>query len=717
MVWILCITIHELQYKEYIKEAVFGEPEVRIPIHERKGTRYTFYGYLPYWIRTSKYANFQWELLTHIAYFSVSLDTLGNLGPVPYPGRFDTLIMYAHPRGIRIHMTYTLFGSSDVAKFLNSKEARENAVNNIKNHISSLMIEGANIDFEFVTSSVRDSFTMFILELAETLHSHPDGRKDLYIASPAVPEWYPGYDISNLNNIIDGFFIMAYDFHYSGSSVAGPVSPNIPSSFWGEYSVAKTIGSYIDSGATPDRMVLGMPYYGYDWPTEGDEIGSPTTGYGSAKIFTTAKSESESYGRKWDTYSLTPWYTYLTTEYHQTWYDDSVSIGIKIDLALDSMLQGVGCWALGYDDGEDDIWNVIRDRLWIEPAQEHWVVEVNVPGLNIREGPGTEYPPYTYAVQGEKFVAFDRKGYWYKIYFPSASGGYYGWMYGGDGIEYQYLKGSTHDTILRVIASLLNVREGPSTSYPIITQIARGQCFVADSFSGSWARLFLPQDSGWCYYETYTRTIPLPEDSNPYLAGIDSVLYPDTVFSEDTFTVKIYTENKGYGPFDSLVWIKTSGLSSFYYPYTWIDDSTSRTWGFSGIPGQHFIRYAKFQAPYVSDTLSIEEVFIWTRKGNTFDSSFTIKITVIPEPLYIENRRESEIRRRRNYVKIYYPEGRILIWSKIWTLYLYDVSGRMVFMENGSGKRMINTSLPPGIYFYILHTEDGEERGRLMKIR
>ena len=717
MVWLLYLTIHELQYKEHIKNAIFGEPTVKIPLQERKGMRYTYYGYLPYWIGSGKYANFQWELLTHIAYFSVSVDTLGNLGSVPYPQRFDTLLLYAHPRGIRIHMTYTLFGSSDVAKFLNSRTARENAINNIKNQISTLGIEGANMDFEFVTSSVRDSFTVFIQELAETLHSHPDGRKDLYIASPAVPEWYPGYDIAALDPWVDGFFIMAYDFHYSGSSVAGPVAPNVPSSFWGVYSVAKTIGSYIDSGATRQKMVLGMPYYGYDWPTESDEIGSATTGYGSAKIFTTAKSEAENYGRDWDTCSLTPWYSYYTTEWHQTWYDDSVSIGIKLDLALDSMLQGAGCWALGYDDGEDDLWNVIRDRLWIEPPEMHWIVEVNVAGLNIREGPGLEYPPYTYAVQGERFVAFDRKGYWYRIYFPSASGGYYGWMYGGDGINHQYLKGVTEDTILRVTASLLNVREGPSTSYPVITQIARGQCFVPDSFSNFWARIFLPQDTGWCYYATYTRLIPLPEDSNPYLAGIDSVIYPDTVRSQDTFTIRIYVENQGYGPFDSLVWIKTSGSSSFYCPDTWVDDSTAKTWGFSGIPGQHFIRYATFQAPYVTDTLTFEETFTWIRKGTLFDYSFTIRVTVVPQVLYVENEREREEGKKNSWIRVYYPEGRFVLSGENWRFSLYDVAGRKVYEEKGRGRKSITPSLPSGIYFYFFSSGNKKETGKFLKLR
>jgi GH18 family chitinase len=363
-------SIHRIEYESHLGEAVFSaiseEPlsYTQLRIRTREMLK-DYYGYCPYWIDTLYYDYFQMELLTHIAYFSVEIDPgSGDLGSIPYLSRFAKIRDYGHTHGVRIHMTFTLFGNSSITSFLNNAGARQNAINGISAFMTNYGIEGANIDFEFVTSSVRDSFNLFIEALSNELWNHGPGRKDVYLASIAVPEWYPGYDLDYLADHCDGLFIMAYGFHYSGSSVAGPVSPCVPSSFWGQYCAAKSIDSYKAYGVDGAKIILGLPYYGYDWPTAGPDIGSATSGAGSAVIYYYAFQNSITYGRLWDDYSLTPWYRYQTTEWHQCWYDDSVSLDIKFGMVNDSLLEGAGCWALGYDRSYDHIWNAIRRNFW-----------------------------------------------------------------------------------------------------------------------------------------------------------------------------------------------------------------------------------------------------------------------------------------------------------------------------------------------------------------
>lgn len=330
-----------------------------------------YYGYCPYWIDTSYYDYFQMDLLTHLAYFSVDIQpATGNLGGIPNLNRFLKIRDHAHAHGVDVHMTFTIFGNSDVSAFLNSSAARQQAITNICNFVTNYVLEGVNIDFEFVTSSVRDSFNVFINDLAYALWNHGGGRKDLYIASIAVPEWYPGFDIDYLADHSDGLFIMAYGFHYSGSSIAGPVSPCVPSSFWGQYCAAKSIGSYKAYGVPGDKILLGIPYYGYDWPTVSGDIGSATTGSGTARIYYYAFQYANTYGRLWDSYSLTPWYRYDASGWHQCWYDDSVSLDIKFSFVNDSSLAGAGCWALGYDRTYDHLWNAVRKNFWEASASE-----------------------------------------------------------------------------------------------------------------------------------------------------------------------------------------------------------------------------------------------------------------------------------------------------------------------------------------------------------
>lgn len=363
-------SIHQHEHESHKVDAVFTPVAITAQSYQplMRGERELikdYYGYCPYWIDTTYYQYFQMDLLSHCAYFGVDIDPAnGSLGSIPNLSRFEKIRDHAHAQGVIVHMTFTIFGNSNVSTFLNNASARQNAINNMSAFVTNYGIEGVNIDFEFVVSSVRDSFNLFMADLTQEMWNHPGGRKDVYIAMPAVPEWYPGYDYAFLSDHSDGLFIMAYGFHYSGSSVAGPVSPCVPSSFWGQYCCARSIGSYLAYGADSTKVLLGVPYYGYDWPTQTGDMGSNTTGSGTARIYYYAYQEALVYGRIWDDQSLTPWYRYYTTEWHQCWYDDSASLDVKLGLVLDSVIQGAGCWALGYDRSYDHLWNTIRRRFW-----------------------------------------------------------------------------------------------------------------------------------------------------------------------------------------------------------------------------------------------------------------------------------------------------------------------------------------------------------------
>lgn len=682
-----------------------------------------YYGYLPYWTDTASYAYFQMELLTHIAYFSVDIDpATGDLGAIPNLSRFTKIRDYAHGRGVRIHMTYTVFNNSNVSSFLNSAAARANAVAAIRDFTTNYGIEGANIDFEFVTSSVRDSFDIFINDLAVALRNHPTGRKELYLATPAVPEWYPGYDFAYLAAHCDGQFIMAYDFHWSSSSVAGPVSPCLPSSFWGAYCVAKSIGSYKAYGVGGANIILGLPYYGYDWPTTDGSMGSSTTGTGTAVIYYNAYQNADAYGRLWDNNSMTPWYRYSTAGWHQCWYDDSVSLGIKFGMAVDSSLQGAGCWALGYDRSYDHIWNAIRRAFWVEPPTRHFTAEVNIDSLNVRDGPGTAYRILTAARIGSKFAAFDYVNNWYKVYFPAAAGPYYAWISGGDGITYQYLKGTTQNEIIRVTADLLNVREGPGTSYPIITQIARGQVFVADSADAGWERIFLPMiggfSQGWVS-AVYANVIPNPEDANAYNGQVAELIYPPTVNEYDTFTVTIKITNTGWGPFDTLVLLDGNNPSPYYYPSQWPDQAHARTRGFPGLPNQTFYISARFQAPHVTTPAAVSDTFRFERKLTDFGPQIVVTVTVNPLAVVEKGNDRSP----GNVMVPTLFNGSLKLDRSMLVdvreISVYDISGRRLLQLTPTSGRIMELggNLPVGIYFINIIADRETLKYKVIKIR
>ena len=47
------------------------------------------------------------------------------------------------------------------------------------------------------------------------------------------------------------------------------------------------------------------------------------------------------------------------------WYDDSLSLSLKYQFAKEQQLAGVGMWALGYDEGHDELWGAIESQFFV----------------------------------------------------------------------------------------------------------------------------------------------------------------------------------------------------------------------------------------------------------------------------------------------------------------------------------------------------------------
>ncbi len=696
-------SIHAHQFELYKDSAVWRDwRQLKYPRRNvgKIPSRFhkVFYGYYPYWM-TNAHAYIHWDMITHVAYFSVPLNTDGTLGNLPNPSVFSAVLDSARNNGVEVHITITLFGNTNVSTFLNDANARSNAVSNIVNLVSNLAVDGVSIDFEFVTSTVRDSFNLFISSLYNALLNHPDGRKYLSIAMPAYPSWYPGYDVAFLSNNSDYLFVMAYDFHYSGSSTAGPVAPLYPSSFWGTPSVAKGIGDYISYGADRNKLILGVPYYGYRWPTLDDALGSSTTGTGSAVIFNTAEDESMTYGKRYDNYSSSPWYAYQSAgQWYQVWYDDDYSTYLKYRLVLDSSLAGAGCWALGYDGSKMELWSSIREAL-MDSFKVDFGVLVKPSALNVRTGPSTSYTILTTVHSGQVFVSKDWIGNWYRIHFPYKQGKAWGWVYGGIDSS-GYLEGYQKGLIAIVRADILNAREGPSTTYPVITQVFKHQKFHIDSIYGNWARIDIPNISSrtkaWIHLG-YADTFRLQRYPKGNLEVL-SLLHGDTLYPSDTLEVFVKLKHFGYVPItDSTVLTTTNPryrASGFYYPPQWFSPSRTVVANFPALPNQEFVfRFALYGEPTnmpgnYTEYFGVEEwnVDFWGGTDTLVVVRFYFAGTTsinVDEHAYVLEVRNNTLR---------------FNLDKPLKIGIYDLSGRLILERTLYGRGSIDLKLPKGIY-------------------
>ena len=243
------ISIHEIELKNHKGVEHISDQ----PVHYNKSRStpcvdHTVFGFYPYW---GSYSNVQWDLLTHIAFFSLEFDpSTGNFtNKHGWPD--NTLLTTAHNNGVKVILVATNFGSTNNTTFLSSTSARSTFIANIVNEVQNTNADGVNIDFESVASSQKANLVQFMTDLNNALKT-ANSNYELTICGPAI-DWNVSFDYDQLALNSDGIFIMSYDYHWSGSPTAGPVAPLNPSATWGQYCIRWTIKDYIQYGI----------YYGY----------------------------------------------------------------------------------------------------------------------------------------------------------------------------------------------------------------------------------------------------------------------------------------------------------------------------------------------------------------------------------------------------------------------------------------------------------------------
>lgn len=337
----------------------------------------TVFGYLPYWNFCTGSLKIQFDCLHVIAYFGVPVDSQGNLGDLKDFGTaaMDRLIEVARSYGVKVVLVIVNFDSNSLSTLLSSSSARANAISNIVRTVKAGGGDGVNIDFEGLKRENKEDFVLFIGALREALNRELGEDAHLSIATPAV-DWSDSYDYALLASIADNLFIMGYDYHWKGGP-PGPVSPLHSSSKWGKYSLEWTIEDYFRNGADiyRDRLVLGLPLYGYDWPTTSDQVPGTATDRASAVLYRTCQQNFDIYGLIWDEASSTPYYVYYSGGWHQAFCENRRSLREKFSLVLEKGLGGTGFWALGYEGGYREVFEEIRDAFVREEEPEPEAVE------------------------------------------------------------------------------------------------------------------------------------------------------------------------------------------------------------------------------------------------------------------------------------------------------------------------------------------------------
>jgi hypothetical protein len=320
-------------------------------------------GYLPYWV-SNRDQNF--SVVSHLAWFAIEINADGTIGDTHEWPEWD-VINAVHDAGHKIILTVILFDDGDIHNLL--KYYKTTAVNNLLAQVQAGNADGINIDFEMPTTSGDDVLLVEFMQLLYTTFKNARNDYHISIASPSV-DWWGTWDYEELNNYVDAFMIMAYGYYYSGSSNAGPLSPLERPGY--TYDVNWSVNDYISKGASISKIILGLPFYGLDFPVtstvkhaardSGRSTSSPT--YSSIMNTISTYSPTIYYDNDYET----AWFNYDPGDGdHQVWFDNYTSLERKFDYINNRNLGGLGIWAYGYQGAYTELEQLIINKFSLDP--------------------------------------------------------------------------------------------------------------------------------------------------------------------------------------------------------------------------------------------------------------------------------------------------------------------------------------------------------------
>jgi chitinase len=145
--------------------------------------------------------------------------------------------------------------------------------------------------------------------------------------------------------------LMTYDFDGPWNYTTGFVAPLYQSSLDPDptNNANFSVGSYLAMGITPDKIVFGMPFYGYEWggvPNVNHGLFQPGTPEGYGNEYNYIMSIASIYQKFRDPITQAPW----LYDGNNFWtYDDPVSLSFKTDYVHKHRLGGVMIWEISGD--------------------------------------------------------------------------------------------------------------------------------------------------------------------------------------------------------------------------------------------------------------------------------------------------------------------------------------------------------------------------------
>lgn len=249
----------------------------------------------------------------------------------------------ANGAGVRPLMVLTPLDSegrfNDVvaSRLLENPQARTTLIANIGETLRTKGLSGVDFDFEYIPAAFAQNYVDLVREAKETL-----GPEGYFVTVALAPKTsasqagtlYEGHDYAGMGQAADYVMVMTYEWGYTyGPPMA--VSP---------INQVRRVLDYAVTEIPREKLLMGMPNYGYDWTLPFVQGESRAQKLSSEEAYW----RSEYYGvpTTYDQLSQAPYYSYVDQagRSHIVWHEDARSIRAKLALVEEYDLAGVGYW-------------------------------------------------------------------------------------------------------------------------------------------------------------------------------------------------------------------------------------------------------------------------------------------------------------------------------------------------------------------------------------
>ncbi len=280
--------------------------------------------------------------LTNVSIFSYGFTGTGEL--IPPTLNDEWMIEAATQAGVNAILTLTpideqgRFNNLIISEMVNSSEARTNIAQNLLDVMREKGYGGVDIDFEYILASDRDAFTGFVAELTEIMNQN--GFETSVALAPKTSAdqpglLYEGKDYGGLGAAANSVLLMTYEWGYT----YGPPMAVAP------INKVRQVVEYAITEIPVNKINLGIPNYGYDWPLPYERNVTKATTIGNVQAVQLAIEHGAVI--EFDETAQTPFFHYIENRVeHEVWFEDVRSMQAKFQLVKEFSLRGMGYWQL-----------------------------------------------------------------------------------------------------------------------------------------------------------------------------------------------------------------------------------------------------------------------------------------------------------------------------------------------------------------------------------